>query len=79
VSASSFTESVVEEAALEWLEGLGYAIKHGPGIAPGEHTIEAGDHTQSAVQNLRRDTLLPKLISGELRVPDAKGVVDRYT
>lgn len=25
-----FTESVVEEAALAWLEGLGYAVLHGP-------------------------------------------------
>jgi type I restriction enzyme R subunit len=25
-----FTESVVEEAALAWLEGLGYTILHGP-------------------------------------------------
>lgn len=30
----SFTESVVEEAALEYFEGLGYAIGHGPDIAP---------------------------------------------
>jgi hypothetical protein len=31
-----FTESVVEDAALASLEGLGYAVKHGPEIAPGE-------------------------------------------
>ena len=31
-----FTESVVEDAALAWLENLGYTIKHGPEIAPGE-------------------------------------------
>ena len=30
-----FTESVVEEAALAWLESLGYAIKHGPEVARG--------------------------------------------
>jgi len=33
---SNFTESVVDEAALEWLEGLGYTILHGPEIATGE-------------------------------------------
>lgn len=27
---TAFTESVVEEAALAWLEGLGYAVGHGP-------------------------------------------------
>ena len=63
-----FSESIVEGAALEWLESLGRSIKHGPDIAPGEYTIEAGDHTQSVVQNLQRDTPLPKLLSGEIRI-----------
>jgi type I restriction enzyme R subunit len=30
-----FAESVVEEAALAWLESLGYTILYGPDIAPG--------------------------------------------
>ena len=34
--SASFTESVVEDAALAWLSGLGYAIGHGPHMAPGE-------------------------------------------
>jgi len=33
---SAFSESVVEDAALAWLESLGYAVKHGPDIAPDE-------------------------------------------
>ena len=36
MSERSFTESVVEDATLAWLESLGYAVKHGPEIAPGE-------------------------------------------
>ena len=32
---ANFTESVVEDAALAWLESLGYTVKHGPEIAPG--------------------------------------------
>ncbi len=32
----SFTESTVEEAALDLFSGLGYTILHGPDIAPGE-------------------------------------------
>lgn len=32
----SLTESVVEEAALAWLESLGYAAKHGLDIAKDE-------------------------------------------
>lgn len=30
---SAFSESVVEDAALAWLESLGYAVLHGPAIA----------------------------------------------
>jgi hypothetical protein len=30
MTAQRFTESVVEEAALAWLEALGYVVLHGP-------------------------------------------------
>lgn len=43
MSLSTFTESVVEEAALEWLERLGYTVLHGPEIAAGEPTAERDD------------------------------------
>lgn len=33
--ATTFTESVVEDAALAWLEGLGWAVKHGLDILSG--------------------------------------------
>jgi type I restriction enzyme R subunit len=36
----AFTESIVEEAALTWLERLGWTVKHGPEIAPGELAAE---------------------------------------
>ncbi|MGH7798431.1 MAG: hypothetical protein ACREQ2_26505 [Candidatus Binatia bacterium] len=36
---SAFTESVVEDTALAWLESLGYAIKHGPDISPVGDTL----------------------------------------
>lgn len=32
----SLNESIVEDAALEWFGELGYAIGHGPNIAPDE-------------------------------------------
>ncbi len=32
--SAKFTESHVEEAALQWFKGLGYEIGHGPDIAP---------------------------------------------
>jgi type I restriction enzyme, R subunit len=34
--SAAVVESTVEEAALAWFEELGYAIVHGPDIAPGE-------------------------------------------
>lgn len=37
------TESVVEDAALAWLEALGYAVLHGPDIAVGEPGAERTD------------------------------------
>ncbi len=40
---TQFAESVVEDAALAWLETLGYAVLHGPVIAAGELTAERSD------------------------------------
>jgi hypothetical protein len=40
---SAFTESVVEDAALAWLESLGYATRSGPAIAVGEPGAERSD------------------------------------
>jgi type I restriction enzyme R subunit len=39
----AFTESEVEEAALDWLRGLGYSTLHGPAIAAGEPDAERID------------------------------------
>lgn len=39
----SFTESIVEDAALAWLDALGYAVLHGPSIAAGEPAAERRD------------------------------------
>src|SRR5258706_7246280 len=33
MTGSTFTESVVEDAALAWLAGMGYAVLQGPHIA----------------------------------------------
>ncbi len=40
---TAFTESVVKEATLVWLEALGYAVLHGPEIAAGEPRAERSD------------------------------------
>ncbi|MGE4159665.1 MAG: type I restriction endonuclease, partial [Planctomycetota bacterium] len=39
----NFTESIVEDAALAWLETLGYTLLHGPDIAYGEPKAERKD------------------------------------
>lgn len=54
---ASFTESVVEDAALAWLESLGYVIKHGPEIAPGELFAERQDYEQVVLQERLRRSL----------------------
>src|SRR5882672_7781091 len=38
----SLNESIVEDAALEWFGELGYAVGHGPHLAPGEPAAERG-------------------------------------
>ena len=40
------TESVVEDAALDWLRGLGYEVLSGLVIAPGEPAAERSDYKQ---------------------------------
>ena len=54
---SSFTESEVEAAALEWLEGLGWNVAHGPDIAPHAEGAERADYTEVILEQRLRDTL----------------------
>jgi type I restriction enzyme R subunit len=57
MSQQGFTESVVEDAALAWLESLGYTIKHGPEIGPGELFSERKDYGQVILTNRLREGL----------------------
>jgi len=103
---SAFTESVVEDATLAWLESLDCSIMHGPNIGPGEIAAARDDYAQVVLEDrLRqalvrliedlpsevledgfgkltlaafRETLLPKLISDELRVKDADRIIRRH-
>lgn len=43
MSESTFSESVVEQASLAWLEALGYSVLHGRDIAVGGVVAERGD------------------------------------
>jgi type I restriction enzyme R subunit len=51
------TESVVEQAALAWLESLGWSIKSGVQIAPNEPTAERADYAQIVLDARLRDAL----------------------
>jgi type I restriction enzyme R subunit len=55
---SAFTESVVEEAALSWLESLGYTVKSGLAIAPGELGAERTDYSQVILEDRLRQALV---------------------
>ena len=54
---TNFTESVVEEAALAWLEGAGWQIRNGAEIAPGETAAERDDCGQVILAQRLRDAL----------------------
>ncbi|MGH8613121.1 MAG: type I restriction endonuclease, partial [Gammaproteobacteria bacterium] len=54
MTARSFTESIVEDATLAWLEGLGYAVLYGPDIAAGELGAERSDDNYREVVLERR-------------------------
>ena len=52
-----FTESVVEQAALAWLEGAGWMVANGAEIAPGEPAAERDDYGQVVLAQRLRDAL----------------------
>jgi type I site-specific restriction-modification system R (restriction) subunit len=51
------TESIIEQAALAWLERLGWTVKHGPEIAPGELAAERSDYGQVMLAQRLQDAL----------------------
>ncbi len=53
----TFKESVVENAAMTWLGELGYAIGHGPHIAPGEPVAERDGFCDVVLVGRLRDAI----------------------
>ncbi len=47
----SFSEAIIEEATLSWLDSLGYAVKNGLDIAPGEPAAERQDYSQVVLED----------------------------
>jgi type I restriction enzyme R subunit len=54
---TTFTESVVEEATLEWFAALGYAVLAGPSIAPDESGAERETYQDVVLEGRLRDAL----------------------
>lgn len=52
-----FTGSVVEEAALAWLESAGWQITHGPDIAPDIPGAERTNYGEVMLADRLRDAL----------------------
>ena len=56
-ASAAFTESEVEDAALEWLDGLGWKMAHGPDIAPHAAGAERTDYSQVILERRLLDAL----------------------
>ena len=54
---SNFAESDVEQAALDWLEGLGWHVAHGPDVAPESAGAERADYGRVVLEQRLRDAL----------------------
>ena len=57
VTERGVTESVVEQAALAWLESIGWSVHQGVDIAPGEPGAERADYAQAVLAQRLRDAL----------------------
>jgi len=53
----SLNESIIEEAALEWFGELGYAVGHGPQLAPGEAAAERDSFGEGVLVGRVREAL----------------------
>ena len=56
--SATFTESEVEDAALEWLGGLGWKVAHGPKIAPHQAGAERTDYSEVILERRLREGLV---------------------
>ena len=53
----ALNESHVEEAALSWFGELGYAIGHGPDMAPGESASERDSFADVVLADRSREAI----------------------
>ena len=56
-ATAAFTESEVEDAALEWLQNLGWSVVHGPSIGPDAPSAERSDYSDVVLEHRLRGAL----------------------
>ena len=54
MTVSQFTESVVEDAALAWLEAGDWQVAHGPDMAPDMPAAERADYGEQLCWLVKR-------------------------
>jgi type I restriction enzyme, R subunit len=69
-------EAQLEIACVDLLKGLGYGYAHGPQIAHDGEAPERQDYAQVVLTRRLRDTLLPKLLSGEIELPEVEAIAE---
>lgn len=77
---AAFTESIVEAAALAWLEAIGWPVAHGPDIAPDMLTAERRDYGEVVLGTRLRDALarlIPCCLPRRWTTPSASSRVPR--
>ena len=57
MSIQGITESVVEEAALNWLAEINYTVLNGPTIAPGELLAERDSYDEVVLKGRLQDAI----------------------
>ncbi len=55
--SGTFSESIVEDAALAWLQAIGWQVAHGPDIAPDTPLAERQDYGEVILTQRLRDAL----------------------
>ncbi len=53
----SLNESIIEDAALEWFGELGYAVGHGPHLAPREPATDRGSFGEVVLIDRLREAI----------------------
>ena len=53
----TFTESIIEQAAIDWLKDLGYSYAFGPEIASDGEAPERGDYQETLLMGRLQDAI----------------------